>query len=135
MTAHVVGWGKFIPSQVLSNDDLAQMVDTSDEWIRTRTGIGERHVAADGETTSTMALQAARQALEVAGLNPAQLELVIVATVTPDYPFPSTGGLSEIVSGIDTEAVFFISKGPIVIFLAQLIYHFGQVRIVVKIGN
>jgi len=66
--AHIVGWGKYVPQRVLTNDDLARMVDTSDDWIRTRTGIAERRIVADGETTFSMALQAARQALEVAGL-------------------------------------------------------------------
>jgi 3-oxoacyl-[acyl-carrier-protein] synthase-3 len=109
--AHVVGWGKSVPSQVLTNDDLAQMVDTSDEWIRTRTGISERRVVADGETTSTIALQAARQALEVSGLNPAQLELVIVATVTPDYPFPATACLVQDGLGASQAAAFDLSAG------------------------
>ena len=68
--AHVVGWGKYVPRRVLTNDDLSRMVDTSDEWIRTRTGIRERHLAEDGETTSSMAVQAGQQALEVAGLRP-----------------------------------------------------------------
>ncbi len=109
--AHIVGWGKSVPLQVLSNDDLAKMVDTSDEWIRTRTGISERHIAADGETTSTMALHAARQALEVAGLAPAQLELVIVATVTPDYPFPSTACLVQDGLGAAQATAFDLSAG------------------------
>lgn len=109
--AHIVGWGKSVPPQVLTNDDLAQMVDTSDEWIRTRTGICERHIAADGEVTSTMALQAARQALEVAGLNPSQLELVIVATMTPDYAFPSTACLVQDALGATRAAAFDLSAG------------------------
>ncbi|MCP4542370.1 MAG: ketoacyl-ACP synthase III [Chloroflexi bacterium] len=109
--AHVVGWGKSVPAKVLTNDDLAQMVDTSDEWIRTRTGIGQRHIAGEGETTSTIALQAARQALEVAGLNPMQLELVIVATVTPDYPFPSTACLVQDALGAVQAAAFDLSAG------------------------
>jgi 3-oxoacyl-[acyl-carrier-protein] synthase-3 len=109
--AHVVGWGKSVPGRVLTNDDLAHMVDTSDEWIRARTGIGERRVAADGETTSTMALQAAQQALEVAGLNPAQLELIIVATVTPDYIFPSVACLVQDALGAANAAAFDLSAG------------------------
>ena len=109
--AHIVGWGKSVPARVLSNDDLAQMVDTSDEWIRARTGIGERHIATDEETTSTMALQAARQALEIAGLNPAQLELVIVATVTSDYPFPSTACLVQDGLGAAQATAFDLSAG------------------------
>jgi 3-oxoacyl-[acyl-carrier-protein] synthase-3 len=109
--AHVVGWGKCVPPQVLTNDDLAHMVDTSDGWIRARTGIEERRIAADGETTFSMALQAARQALEVAGLNPAQLELIIVATVTPDYIFPSTACLLQDAVGASRAAAFDLSAG------------------------
>jgi 3-oxoacyl-[acyl-carrier-protein] synthase-3 len=109
--AHVVGWGKSVPPRVLTNDDLAQMVDTSDEWIRSRTGIAERHVVVDGETTSSMALQAAWQALAVAGLKPTQLELIIVATVTPDYAFPATACLVQDGLGATRAAAFDLSAG------------------------
>jgi 3-oxoacyl-[acyl-carrier-protein] synthase-3 len=109
--AHVVGWGKSVPPRVLTNDDLAQMVDTSDEWIRSRTGIVERRVVVDGETTSSMALQAAWQALAVAGLTPARLELIIVATVTPDYAFPATACLVQDGLGATRAAAFDLSAG------------------------
>ena len=109
--AHIVGWGKYVPQRVLTNDDLARMVDTSDGWIRTRTGIAERRIVADGETTFSMALQAARQALEVAGLNPAQLDLIIVATVTPDHAFPATACLVQDALGATHAAAFDLSAG------------------------
>ena len=109
--AHIVGWGKYVPQRVLTNDDLARMVDTSDDWIRTRTGIAERRIVADGETTFSMALQAARQALEVAGLNPAQLDLIIVATVTPDHAFPATACLVQDALGATHAAAFDLSAG------------------------
>ena len=109
--AHVVGWGKCVPPRVLTNDDLTQMVDTSDEWIRSRTGIAERHVAVDGETTSSMALHAAWQALAVAGLRPTQLDLIIVATVTPDYAFPATACLVQDGLGATHAAAFDLSAG------------------------
>jgi 3-oxoacyl-[acyl-carrier-protein] synthase-3 len=109
--AHVVGWGKYVPRRVLTNDDLSRMVDTSDEWIRTRTGIRERHLAEDGETTASMAIQAARQALEVAELNPAQLDLIIVATVTPDHLFPATACLAQDALGATHAAAFDLSAG------------------------
>ena len=109
--AHIVGWGKSAPQQVVTNDDLAQLVDTSDEWIRTRTGIGARHIAADGETTFTLAFQAAQQALEVAALNPSQLELVIVATITPDYTLSSTACLLQDALGSARAAAFDLSAG------------------------
>jgi len=109
--AHITGWGKFVPPCVVTNDDLAQMVDTSDGWIRTRTGIAERRIAADGETTSYMSLQAARQALEVAGLSPSQLDLIIVATVTPDHAFPATACLVQDGLGATRAAAFDLSAG------------------------
>lgn len=109
--AHIVGWGKYLPRRVLTNDDLARMVDTSDEWIVTRTGIHQRHLASEGETTAQMALQAARQALEVAGLSPAQLDLIVVATVTPDHLFPATACLVQDALGASRAAAFDLSAG------------------------
>jgi len=109
--AHVVGWGKYVPRRVLTNSTLSQMVDTSDEWIRTRTGIRERHLAEDGETTASMAVQAARQALDVAQLSPAQLELIVVATVTPDHLFPCTASLVQDSLGATRAAAFDLSAG------------------------
>lgn len=88
--AHIVGWGSFLPDRVLTNDEIAQIVDTSDEWIFTRTGIRQRRIAGESETTATLAFEAAARALAVADLHPSQLELVIVATSTPEYMFPST---------------------------------------------
>ncbi len=109
--AHLVGWGKCVPQRVLTNDDLAQMVDTSDEWIRTRTGISQRHIADDGETTASMAIKAAQQALEVAGLEPSQLDLIIVATATPDYPFPATACLVQDALGATRAGAFDLAAG------------------------
>jgi 3-oxoacyl-[acyl-carrier-protein] synthase-3 len=90
--ARITGWGKYVPERVLTNADLEKMVDTSDEWIVSRTGIRERHIAAPGETCSVMSVAAARQALAVAKLPPQDLDLIIVATSTPDYlvPFPAS---------------------------------------------
>jgi 3-oxoacyl-[acyl-carrier-protein] synthase-3 len=109
--AHIVGWGSYIPERVLTNDDLSRMVDTSDEWILTRTGISERHIAGDGETTSSMATEAAWAALEAAGLSPAQLDLIIVATATPDYAFPATACLVQDALGANNAAAFDLSAG------------------------
>lgn len=86
--ASIVGWGHYAPARVLTNDDLARMVDTSDEWIRTRSGIRERHIAGEGETTSTMSTEAARRAMAVAGVGPDDLDLIVVATSSPDYLTP-----------------------------------------------
>ncbi|RMG90646.1 MAG: ketoacyl-ACP synthase III [Chloroflexi bacterium] len=88
--AHIVGWGSYLPEKILTNNDLARMVETSDEWIYTRTGIKERHIAGERETTATLAFEAAARALAVADLHPSQVELIIVATSTPEYIFPST---------------------------------------------
>jgi 3-oxoacyl-[acyl-carrier-protein] synthase-3 len=84
-----------VPEQVLTNLDLAQMVDTSDEWIRTMTGIGERHIAAPNQSTATLAVEAAIKALTVANLPPDQVELIIVASATPDHLFPATACLVQ----------------------------------------
>ena len=88
--ALITGWGMYAPERVMTNDDLSRLVDTSDEWIVSRTGIRERRIAADHETTTSLSVIAARDALAVAGLEPAELDLVILATCTPDYPLPAT---------------------------------------------
>jgi 3-oxoacyl-[acyl-carrier-protein] synthase-3 len=90
MHSRITGTGRYLPASVLTNDALAARVATSDEWIRTRTGIHQRHIAADDEKTSDLALAASRQALEAAGLPPGKLDLIVVATTTPDQVFPST---------------------------------------------
>lgn len=93
--AHITGWGMSLPKKVLTNDDLSKMVDTSDEWIRTRTGIRERRIAAEGQTASMLGLEAAIQALRIANLAPTELNLIICATSSPDYIFPSTACLIQ----------------------------------------
>ncbi len=86
----VRGIGGYLPEKVLTNDDLSKMVDTNDDWIRERTGIRRRHIAADGETTSDLATAAARLALKNADMTPDDIDLIVVATATPDYTFPAT---------------------------------------------
>jgi 3-oxoacyl-[acyl-carrier-protein] synthase-3 len=88
--AVITGTGSFVPEKLLSNEDLAVMVDTSDEWITTRTGIKVRHIASDNETTATLAVGAAKKALSQAKLDPHELDVIIVATITPEMVFPST---------------------------------------------
>jgi 3-oxoacyl-[acyl-carrier-protein] synthase-3 len=88
--AHVTGWGRYAPSQVLTNHDLERIVDTSDEWIVSRTGIRERRVAAAHETTASMAAVAGLRAIRTAGIDPDEIDLILLATLTPDYWMPST---------------------------------------------
>jgi len=109
--AQIVGWGMYVPSEILTNDDLATMVDTSDDWIQARTGIVERRIAPPKETTATMAISAARAALRVANANPARLDLIIVATATPDYPFPATACLVQEALGATKAGAFDLSAG------------------------
>ena len=89
-SARIIGTGSYLPPKVLTNADLEKLVDTSDEWILTRTGIVERRIAPEEAATSDLALRAAQAALEAAGLDPADLDMILVATITPDMPFPST---------------------------------------------
>ncbi|GIN89925.1 3-oxoacyl-[acyl-carrier-protein] synthase 3 protein 1 [Siminovitchia terrae] len=89
MNAGIIGVGKYIPERVLTNQELETMVDTSDEWIRTRTGIEERRIASDDVNTSDMAYEAAKKALKNAEVGPEDIDMILVATVTPDHPFPS----------------------------------------------
>ena len=111
--AHIVGWGKYVPAKVVTNEDLSRTVDTSDEWIVSRTGIRERRiVASPKETTATMSIAAAKEALEVAGIAPDRnLDLVIVATATPEYSFPATACLVQDVLGAENAGAFDLSAG------------------------
>lgn len=109
--ASITGWGRYVPERVLTNGDLARMVDTSDEWIRTRTGIIERRIADPKESTSTMAVRAAQEALQIAGLSPDQLDLIIVATATPDYSFPATACLVQDALGASRAGAFDLAAG------------------------
>lgn len=105
-TVSITGVGSYVPERVLSNADLEKMVETSDDWITSRTGIRERRIAAANETTADMAAAAARRALEKAKITADQLDLIIVATVTPDMPFPSTACLVQHHLGATRAAAF-----------------------------
>ncbi len=108
--ARITGWGKYVPAKVLTNDDLAAMVDTSDEWITARTGIKERHVRTENDTTTSMAVQASLDALHVAGLNPEDLHLIIVANSSPDYLLPAPANFVQHALGASCPA-FTIAAG------------------------
>ena len=99
--AKISGTGSYLPAKRVNNDDLAQKVDTSDEWITARTGIKFRHIAAENEKTSDLAAEAARRALDAAGLDSGEIDLIIVATATPDMQFPSTATIVQQKLGID----------------------------------
>ena len=102
----VLGCGAYLPERVLTNHDLARMVDTSDEWIVQRTGIRERHVAAEGEMTSDLAVAASRKALAAAGVAPEALDLIVLATATPDETFPATATRVQAKLGCTRGAAF-----------------------------
>ena len=91
----ILGTGAAVPNKVLTNKDLETIVDTSDEWISTRTGIKSRYIAEDGETTSTLATEAARRSLDMAGVKPAEVDMIIVGTTSPDMVMPNTGALVQ----------------------------------------
>lgn len=103
----ILGTGSYAPERILSNAELSRSVDTSDEWIRTRCGIRERRIAAPGEATSDMGVHAARRALADAGLQPADIDLLIVATITPDMPMPATACIIQQKLGVPTNAACF----------------------------
>ena len=104
--ARITGTGSYLPERVMTNRDLEQIVDTSDSWIRERTGIEQRHIAAEGQLTSDLAEPAARRALEAAGRVPEEVDLIIVATTTPDRTFPSTACLLQQKLGIHGPPAF-----------------------------
>jgi 3-oxoacyl-[acyl-carrier-protein] synthase-3 len=105
-TCSITGVGSYVPPKILTNADLEQMVETTDEWITTRTGIKQRRIAAKDEFTSDMAAKAAQRAMKMAGVTAAQIDLIIVATVTPDMPFPSTACFVQQKIGAKRAAAF-----------------------------
>lgn len=108
--AQIVGWGYHVPEKIITNHDLEQIVDTSDEWIRTRTGIEQRHVAADpSETTASLGVLAARKALAVADVHPSKLDLIIVSTSSPEHIFPSTASIIQDAIGATKAGAFDLS--------------------------
>lgn len=107
--AHIVGWGMAVPDNILTNNDLAAIVETSDEWIRSRTGIRERRIAGEQDTTATLGLKAAQHALEVADVLPTEIDMIIVATSTPEHIFPSAASLIQSWLGANKAGAFDLS--------------------------
>ena len=107
MGIKILGTGSYLPEKVVTNDEIARSLDTTDEWIFSHTGIHSRHVAGDGESTSTMAAKAARSAMEAAGVQPDEIGLIVLATSTPDYnPFPSTACIVQGMLGCKNAGAF-----------------------------
>ncbi|HET9614678.1 MAG TPA: beta-ketoacyl-ACP synthase III [Candidatus Limnocylindrales bacterium] len=127
--AHVTGWGRYAPAQVLTNADLEKMVDTSDEWIRTRTGIRERRVAAANETTASMGAVAGLRAIHTAGIQPNDIDLILLATLTPDYWMPSTAALVKEAIG-NTRATAF----DVMAACSGFVYGFATAQAYIQAG-
>ncbi|MFO7580111.1 MAG: beta-ketoacyl-ACP synthase III [Nitrosomonas halophila] len=106
MYSRIIGTGGYLPEKILTNQDLESMVDTSDEWIRTRTGITQRHIAAEDQMASDLALEASRKAIAASGIRPNEIDLIIVATTTPDMVFPSTACILQHKLGIANGPAF-----------------------------
>jgi 3-oxoacyl-[acyl-carrier-protein] synthase-3 len=136
--SQVIGCGGYLPERVVSNEELAQTVETSDEWIRQRTGIGERRIAAKGEMTSDLAVKASQEALEKAGISGSDLDLIVLATTTPDQTFPATAARVQAKLGMDRGAAFDVqavcSGFVYAIALADNFIRLGQANRALVIG-
>ena len=136
--SRIIGSGSYLPRNIVTNDDLAQRMDTSDEWIRSRTGIRQRHIAEAGETSSSLALEASKAAIASAGIAAQDIDLIILATSTPDYIFPSTACLLQAKLGIkgcpafDLQAV--CSGFVYALATADLFIRSGQHRCALVVG-
>lgn len=139
ISVHVVGWGSYLPQQRLDNKELEARIDTTDQWIRERTGIRERRIAGEGEGTASMAIEAAKQALQVAGMSPRRIDLIIVATISPEYVFPATACLVQDAIGAVSATAFDISAGcsgfVYAMSLAEQAIRSGSARAAIVIGS
>ncbi|MDE1147896.1 MAG: ketoacyl-ACP synthase III [Azospirillaceae bacterium] len=138
MRSVIVGCGSYLPARVVTNDDLAKMVDTSDEWITQRTGIRSRHIAAEGEKTSDLALKAAQAALAHGDVSVDELDLIVLATATPDQTFPATAAKVQAALGMTRGAAFDVqavcSGFVYALAVADNFIKAGQARTVLVIG-
>lgn len=128
--AHITGWGMALPERVMSNDEISRLVDTSDEWIQSRTGIRERRVADAKETTTSLGVTAAQQALAVANISPDEIGLIIVATCTAEYSFPATACLIQDAIGAVNAGAFDLSAA-----CTGFIYALGMASEAIKSGS
>lgn len=131
INAVITGTGSYLPEQILTNDDLAKKIDTTDEWIRTRTGIGARHMANDKETTNFMAAQAAKRALEMADVAPDDIDLIVVGTVSATHSFPATACFVQRELGINNGAPAFDLQGA----CSGFIYALDMATCQIKMGK
>jgi 3-oxoacyl-[acyl-carrier-protein] synthase III len=136
--ARIIGTGGYAPEKRLTNADLSKIVDTSDEWIRDRTGIRSRHVAADGETTSDMAVMAAKRALKLAGIRPEDLDLIVMGTISGDMPMPACAAFVQAKLGAKGAAAFDVSAacaGSLyAMSIAEKFIRLGEARFALVIG-
>lgn len=136
--SRIVGTGSYLPPKIVTNDDLARSMDTSDEWIRTRTGIRQRHIADASQTASDLGAEASRSALAAAGVTPRDIDLIIVATATPDFIFPSTACIMQAKLGIKGCAAFDIqavcSGFVYALAIADKLIRSGQHRCALVVG-
>lgn len=137
--SRIVGTGSYLPPKIVTNDDLAKRMDTSDEWIRTRTGIRQRHIADSSQASSDLGLEASRQALAAAQVAPKDVDLIIVATATPDYIFPSTACVMQAKLGIKGCAAFDVqavcSGFVYALTIAEKFIRSGQYRCALVVGT
>lgn len=138
--SRIIGTGSYLPGKTLTNFDLEKLVETSHDWIMTRSGIAERHIAAEDEMASDLALQASRKAIEAAGISADEIDLIIVATTTPDMPFPSTACILQDKLGIRNGGAAFDMQavcGGFVYALntADLYIRGGQARTALVVGS
>jgi 3-oxoacyl-[acyl-carrier-protein] synthase-3 len=130
LRSQIIGFGSYLPKNIVSNDDLARKLDTSDAWIRKRTGITQRHIAAEGELTSDLAEQAARTALDSAGVSSDEIDLIVLATATPDNTFPATAARVQSRLGIRRGAAFDIQA-----VCAGFIYALATADNMIRLGQ
>lgn len=137
--AHIVGWGKYVPEKVVTNDDLAKIMDTSDEWIKSRTGISQRRFAEKDETTASMAITAAQVALDRARIAPSAVDLIIVASLCPEHIFPSTACLVQDAIGAPNAGAFDLSAAcagfVYALSMGASAIQAGMAKIVLVIGS
>ena len=139
MYSRIAGTGRYLPARVLTNAELEKMVDTTDEWIRSRTGISRRHISAPEETTSSMATAAARRAMEMAGVGAAEIDFVAVGTTTPDFVFPNVATLVQANLGIHDTPAFSVETAcsgfVYVLSIADKYVRLGEAKCALVIGS